>query len=121
MQHGAYKIYRIPKRSGGFRIIEAPDDDLKDLQRRDLPRLRQAFKVSPFCHAFTGYKNIVTNAESVIAKQLGACSVIMWSELSNKYAGYIRGRLIVRNASYNIDCPALVEGVPIGDWILKGR
>lgn len=71
-----YQVFRIPKRSGGFRIIEAPDEDLKAQQKADMPNLRSLFKVSPFANAFQPYKNIVTMAMGHVGKEfVGAMDI----------------------------------------------
>ena len=71
-----YQVFRIPKRSGGFRIIEAPDEDLKARQKADMSNLKALFKVSPFAHAFQPYKNIVTMAMGHVGKEfIGAMDI----------------------------------------------
>ena len=68
-----YTIFRIPKRKGGERIIEAPDAILKTKQQELIPTLQKTFKVSPFAHAFQPYKNIVTMAMPHIGKKWVGC------------------------------------------------
>lgn len=68
-----YTIFRIPKRKGGERIIEAPDAILKAKQQALLPILQKTFKVSPFAHAFQPYKNIVTMAMPHVGKKWVGC------------------------------------------------
>lgn len=69
----SYTIFRIPKRKGGERIIEAPDAVLKAKQQELIPILQKTFKVSPFAHAFTFYKNIVTMAMPHVGKKWVGC------------------------------------------------
>lgn len=57
-----YTTFKIPKRDGSFRTIEAPNESLKKIQRDMIGKLRKEVKVSPFAHAFQPYKNIVTMA-----------------------------------------------------------
>lgn len=58
-----YKVYRIPKKDGGVRVIEAPDITLKTIQRAilhyalDPARLR-----SPKAMGFVPHRSIITNA-----------------------------------------------------------
>lgn len=68
-----YTIFRIPKRKGGERIIEAPDAVLKAKQQDLIPILQKTFKVSPFAHAFQPYKNIVTMAMPHVGKKWVGC------------------------------------------------
>ena len=64
-----YTIFKIPKRSGGFRQIEAPNEELKQYQQKVLWTLRGTYKISPFAHAFQPYKNIVTMAMPHVGKK----------------------------------------------------
>jgi hypothetical protein len=59
-----YRHFTIPKRSGGTRRIQAPHDDLKELQRRILHRLLARLRVHPAVHGFEPGKSIVTNASA---------------------------------------------------------
>lgn len=38
-----YEVYGIPKKSGGKRMIEAPDDNLKEAQQASLRRMKQVY------------------------------------------------------------------------------
>jgi hypothetical protein len=58
----AYREIRVPKRSGGERILRAPDDRTKALQRRILRRLLARLPVHPSCHGFERGRSIATNA-----------------------------------------------------------
>lgn len=62
-QVGPYDIFKIPKkRKGQWRIIEAPNEELKAKQHESLERLQYLLFVSPFAHAFTHNKSIVSMA-----------------------------------------------------------
>lgn len=63
-----YQVFRIPKRTGGVRVIEAPCDELKARQRATLARLVRLLKVSPFSHAFHYKRSIATMAEHHVGK-----------------------------------------------------
>lgn len=63
-----YTVFRIPKKSGGVRIIEAPCPSLKARQRAAMFELMFLLKISPFAHAFARQRNIVTNAEHHVKK-----------------------------------------------------
>lgn len=64
-----YQTWKIAKRSGGFRTIEAPNDELKAKQRAAMDGLQEALQVSPFAHGFQPYKNIATGAKSHVGKE----------------------------------------------------
>jgi len=48
-RYGSYSVYTIPKRRGGFRVIEAPDNRLKNHQRRLLQSI-SGVPISPFSY-----------------------------------------------------------------------
>lgn len=58
-----YTIFKIPKKHGGFRQIEAPNDDLKARQRKILQEMKGMHYISPFVHSFRSGHNVVTNAK----------------------------------------------------------
>ena len=68
-----YQVFKIPKRSGGFRIIEAPDPELKLTQQRLINPISKQYRVSCFAHAFQPYKNIVTMAGSHVGREYVGC------------------------------------------------
>jgi len=57
-----YHISFEPKKSGGLRQIEAPNDELKAQQRIVLRKLEFMLEVSHFAHAFVRGKNIASAA-----------------------------------------------------------
>ena len=59
-----YRQFSIPKRSGGSRLISAPTDDLKRLQRRILRRLLKGLRAHEAAHGFERGRSIVTNARA---------------------------------------------------------
>ena len=63
-----YTVFKIPKKSGGVRTIEAPCPSLKAKQRANMFELMFLLKISPFAHAFARQRNIVTMAEHHVKK-----------------------------------------------------
>ncbi|WP_107841596.1 retron Ec67 family RNA-directed DNA polymerase/endonuclease [Metasolibacillus meyeri] len=67
----SYTSFKIPKKSGGERVINAPSNDLKDIQRNIVKMLLKQQRVflfennikSNIAHAFTEDKSIITNAK----------------------------------------------------------
>lgn len=69
-----YKTWKIPKKDGTKRQIESPTYYLKEKQRTTLKKtLTKKLRLSPFAHAFTYYKNIVTMAQPHVGKKWVAC------------------------------------------------
>ena len=64
-----YHTFEIKKKSGGTRIITAPDDELKKKQKTILKQLEKTFWISKHAHGFKRKKNIVTNATVHIGKK----------------------------------------------------
>jgi retron-type reverse transcriptase len=60
--HPSYRIFTIPKRSGGQRQLASPNDALKALQRRILRRLLARLKCHPAATGFQRGQSIVSNA-----------------------------------------------------------
>lgn len=59
----AYKSFKIPKKSGGFRTISAPVNDLKDIQRAINAMLLSIFEPSPYAMGFCRNRGVDTNAK----------------------------------------------------------
>lgn len=57
-----YKVYKIPKRSAGFRVIAQPSKDIKELQRFALEILEEVLPVHDKAMAYQKGKDIKTNA-----------------------------------------------------------
>lgn len=66
-----YQVFKIKKKHGGFRQIEAPYTDLKQQQQKLYERLMTVKipTVSPFAHAFVPWKNIYTMASQHVKKE----------------------------------------------------
>ncbi|MFW6156680.1 MAG: reverse transcriptase family protein, partial [Armatimonadota bacterium] len=63
-----YRSFDIPKRSGGRRTILAPDDRLKEVQRRILHRVLHGLRAHRCVHGFEEGRSIVTNARPHVGK-----------------------------------------------------
>src|SRR5882724_8852090 len=57
-----YKVYTIPKRNGGVRIIAQPSRELKVLQRFLLDRYLRKYPIHPAAMAYERGRNIFENA-----------------------------------------------------------
>lgn len=63
-----YHTFTLPRRSGGERRIDAPDDRLKALQRRILRRVLGGLRVHHAAHGFVQERSIVTNARPHVGR-----------------------------------------------------
>jgi RNA-directed DNA polymerase len=63
-----YASFSIPKRRGGSRTIEAPNDKLKALQRRVLHRLLNPLPMHPAATGFVRGRSIVDNARPHVGR-----------------------------------------------------
>lgn len=65
-----YRTFRIPKKSGGERIISEPLPDLKEIQRWILDEILSNIRVSGFAKAYVRRRSIRKNAEFHIGKNV---------------------------------------------------
>lgn len=65
-----YREFRIPKRSGGTRLIAAPAAELKAIQRRIAARLLARLPVHPSCAGFRRGCSIVHNARPHVGRAI---------------------------------------------------
>ena len=65
-----YRTYELPKRSGGVRLITAPDDRLKRLQRRLLVGAFEGIPLHDAAHGFRTRRSIATNAAQHVGQRL---------------------------------------------------
>ena len=65
-----YRQFRIPKKSGGFRTIEAPGEKLKAIQRWINDDILDSFSCSDYATGFRTGKSIVDNARPHVGKEL---------------------------------------------------
>jgi RNA-directed DNA polymerase len=68
LQHYFYRV--LPKRSGGFRMLESPKQRLKELQRRILSGILDRVPVHPSVHGFVRRRSIATFAAPHAGKRL---------------------------------------------------
>ncbi len=68
--HVGYRQFTLPKKSGGQRIITAPDDKLKVLQRHILHRILGGLKSHPLATGFERGHSIVTNASCHVGRKV---------------------------------------------------
>lgn len=58
----AYETFKIPKGNGKMRLIEAPVEALKEVQRKILENILYRVPISPDCHGFVPGRSIVSHA-----------------------------------------------------------
>jgi len=58
----AYRSVRVPKRSGGERVLRVPDPATKTIQRRLLHGVFDGIPIHPAAHGFERGRSILTNA-----------------------------------------------------------
>ena len=66
----SYRTFRIPKKSGGVRIIEAPSDELKMIQLWIKENILDKFKPSQYAKGFKKGTSIYDNALPHVGKEL---------------------------------------------------
>jgi RNA-directed DNA polymerase len=58
-----YTTFELKKKNGGTRVIQAPSDWLKTIQRKVLIALNELDASRPSVHGFIKNKSVVTNAQ----------------------------------------------------------
>ena len=66
----SYKIFKIPKKNGGYREIEAPTEKLKTIQRWIKDNILDSFQVSDFAKGFVKNRSIYDNALPHVNKEI---------------------------------------------------
>jgi RNA-directed DNA polymerase len=69
-EHTYYESYRIPKKSGGIRYINASQGRLKRIQRLILDAILSRFPMPSHVHGCVKGRSIVTNASSHVGKKV---------------------------------------------------
>lgn len=64
-----YKEHRMPKKSGGERVIHAPEETLKQIQRRLNIILSRLYQPTEAAHGFVLNRSIVTNAQPHVGRK----------------------------------------------------
>ncbi len=67
--HRWYQEIRIPKKSGGERVVHAPDFMLKLMQRRILYGILNHFPISPYATAYHSHAKLKDNAAPHVGKK----------------------------------------------------
>lgn len=65
-----YSVYRIPKRDGSLRTIEAPQAELKTVQRAILDKLLHAIPLNPHAEGFRRNRSIVSNSARHVGQKV---------------------------------------------------
>ncbi|MCB1019757.1 MAG: RNA-directed DNA polymerase [Acidobacteria bacterium] len=68
LEHYRYRV--VPKRSGRLRLIEAPKQRLKQVQRRLLAEILRSVPPHPAVHGFVAGRSVATFAEPHTAKRM---------------------------------------------------
>ncbi|MDJ0845182.1 MAG: reverse transcriptase domain-containing protein [Crocosphaera sp.] len=91
----AYTTFKIPKKSGGHRLITTPQTSLKIIQNKLNQVLSSVYKVKPSVHGFAIKKSIVTNAKIHI-KQRYILNLDLQDFFPSINFGRVRGLFIAK-------------------------
>jgi len=101
-----YNRFEIPKRNGGFRTINAPMDELKDIQSRlskllldCVDEINKSKNIVPkLSHGFTRHRSIISNAEKHINRKN-----VLNIDLSDFFGSFNFGRVrgfFIKNSNF---------------------
>ena len=116
----SYQDFTIPKRSGSERFIQAPNVELKKIQRQILNRLLSRLKIHPAATGFEKKHSIVTNALAHVGAEVVLRMDVKGffaSTTEDRVRAYLYGigwgqeaaDIIIRLCTYN---GALPQGAP---------
>ena len=124
-----YYQFKIPKRSGGDRIINAPTSELKDIQTRLSTLLLDCIdelnesknKSSTLSHGFVRERSIVTNAEMHLNKK-NVLNIDLSDFFDSFNFGRVRGFFIKnKNFSLNKDIATVIAKIAcLNDTLPQG-
>ena len=69
----AYSTFKLPKKRGGFRKVDAPSKNMKVVQRWILNNILYKLNAGEYAHGFIPKKSIVTNASVHVGQDLVLC------------------------------------------------
>lgn len=87
---GWYRSWRMKKRSGGYRVIEAPNDELKEKQRKLYFSLMKKFRPSDICNCGVKGRNTTRAAKQIMG------SKYKWKTDIHDFFGSITGDMILK-------------------------
>lgn len=116
-----YATYALPKRSGGTRLITAPDEKLKRLQRRLLDRGFNEIRLHPAATGFRTGGSTLANAEPHVGRKMVVNADIESFFPRTRHEAIVRacgelcgGRLSGRAVMFVADLCAFDGGLPTG-------
>lgn len=95
-----YRLFTIPKRSGGIRTIEAPHWRVKLLQHRLLPYLVSCYTAKDSVHGFVSDRDIVSNAERHVGRSL-VLNIDLLEFFPSIHFGRVRGMFSSEPFNFN--------------------
>ena len=103
-----YASFSIPKRRGGSRTIEAPNDRLKALQRRILHRLLNPLPMHPAATGFVRGRSIVDNARPHVGR-----GVVINLDLADFFPSIAAERVVAafRGLGWDADAAAILSRI----------
>ncbi len=105
-----YRTFTIPKRSSGFRVIEAPEGSWALIQRRLAFILADAYGTRSPVHGFTRGKGIRSNAKSHLgAVQVFTCDIKDF--FPSIHFGRVRGLFMGRPYGYPLEVANLLARI----------
>lgn len=88
-----YVEFSISKKNGGERVICAPNDKLKAIQRKLAVILNMVYKTKPAAHGFVLDKNVATNAKGHVKKKY-VFNIDLENFFDQIHFGRVRGMLM---------------------------
>jgi RNA-directed DNA polymerase len=112
-----YKVFTVPKKSGGARQISAPASPIKIIQRKLKQVLEEVYKPKPATHGFVTGRSIVTNAR-LHKKRRYVLNIDLENYFPTIHFGRVRGMFMGNPYHLNDEVATILAQICCHDGIL---
>ena len=109
-----YKSFKVNKKNGSYRIIKAPYEDLKYIQRKLLELLYEMYDFKECQHGFVKNKSIVTNANMHI-KAKHVLNIDLENFFDTINFGRVRGLFLAEPFFFNNEVATILAQIVCDD------
>lgn len=111
----AYSTFKLPKKNGGFRLINAPSKNMKLVQRWILDNILYKLNAGEYAHGFIPNKSIVTNASVHVGQEL-----VLGIDLKDFFPSIILKRVVglFQSIGYSEEISDVMGELCTFDWRL---
>ncbi len=112
-----YTTFEIPKKKGNPRRINAPNEELKNIQRKLSYVLNLIYKVKPCAYGFINNKNIKDNAKNHVKKKM-ILNIDLKDFFTQIHFGRVRGMLMKPPYGIGVQAATVIAQIACYDGVL---